>query len=722
MPSNKSPTVVNSGPGRLAAGMVPSSALSFPIGGGSGDLETHIQDPVDAHMSWAVGLPELNPITGQPLLSSAGGPYDGESVMDALTALSDLLPVKPDRIGYDVGGIPNSGLTNWSNSLTVGGSGTAIHGGFKSGTAAIVTKYLTPAGSVGNQTVGGMVFPADRGVLAVYKSTSGSFGVPDTTLLYALWLGSAASAPAGIPSASFVEATRATGQPDYVASNTSLDYVNLTARLPYLNSYPGGQYTAFSSNFYAYQLGKYNFPVSISSGNTGSYLFVHWKETHATTLSAIEPINLTNGNLIASKCYSAVPADSAAYENVVRTNVFADALSGSGPTGLTITTAPAGDTVTNYLSGIQYYTSTTFRVNVSSTAGNVFSNSFLTNTVASASVPAGFESALPIVQAVMSGFNGATQSFPLFDGSNVVNNSGGSPFTLVNPPDTSAVALFSNATQTALTVVSPLPKPVYPYAQVVVRWRGSFSNYVDATSTERYLVDPAYAEATLTTETKDSFVKENYRYVSSYTASLASAPIIPQGADVFGSTYAVSSADLQLYSGRLVYPTVNFNASSIRPVQDASRDYSATYAGDPSGTKRRYVRAFNTGIARNAGKIQLTGLTAAAFTATIAIDPNELTDHAGGAIVQIKVPGVTGWLDLGRSDGVPDNDKTQNFRGCKVGVVEAGGVTTVTYSTGSAMTQPNSEGKFILFVRVTLIKNGTGETLSVQAVDWLPPT
>jgi len=567
-----------------------------------------------------------------------------------------------------------------------------------------------------------MVFPADRGVLAVYRTTNSDFFNPaETTLISALWLGSSASAPAGVASANFIEATRSSGQTNYTPSGSGLDAITLIDRLPYQNSYPGGQYTAFGSNFYAYQLGKYRFPVSITAGNSGSYLLVHWKETYATTLASIQPASLTAGNLVTSKCYSAVPSDAAAYDNVIRANVFTDTLSGSGPTGATLTTSPAGTTTTMNLSGIAYYNSTAFQVNLLSTAANVFSNSFLTNTSPSVSVPLEYVSALPVVQAIMSNFNGTTWTYPLFDGSNVSDNSGGTPFSLSNPPDPASVARLSNATQAALTVVSPLPKPVYPNAQVTVRWRGSFSSAVDVTSTERYLVNPAYNEATLTTEVKESFVSESYRYISSYNAPLGSAPIQPAGGNVFDSAGAIASGALQVYSGRLVYPTTNFSASQYKPTQ-AGRDYSAIYGADAANTKRRYVRAFNTGISRNSGKILLTGLSAAAFNAANTPDPNEITDHTGGAVVQIKIPGVTGWLDLGRSDGTPDNDKTQDFRGCKVGVVEAGGVTTVTYSTGGSMTAPNSEGKYLLFVRVTLIKNGTGESLTLQGIDWAAPT
>ena len=48
MPSNKDPSVVQPGPGKLAAGRVPASTIAFPFGG-AGDLNAHINDPIDAH-------------------------------------------------------------------------------------------------------------------------------------------------------------------------------------------------------------------------------------------------------------------------------------------------------------------------------------------------------------------------------------------------------------------------------------------------------------------------------------------------------------------------------------------------------------------------------------------------------------------------------------------------------------------------------------------------
>lgn len=708
MPSNKSPTVVQPGPGKLAAGQVPASALAFPLTGG--DVAAHVNDPVDAHMAGAIGIPVLSPTTGQPLLSSAGGPYDGESVLDALTSLADLLPVKPDRIGFDNGAVPNSGITSWSNAMTVGAS--AIRGGFTKSGAGIVTKYLTPTGSAGAQTVQGTVYPADRGVLALYSTTNANFfNAGQTTLVAALWLGTS-PAPAGIASANFVEATRTTTQTDYTPTNTGIDRITLIDRLPYLSNYSGGEYSPYSTNFFGYQLGKYSTSVTLVSGDSGSFLMVHWKESYASTLAAIQPAGLTSLTLVAANCYSAVPTDSSNYDNVNRFNVYVDAQSGTAPSGGTITTVPAGTVTTQPLSGIAYYDSLGFQVNITSTITNLFQNSYLTNTTSSVSVPAGFESALPPAQVIMSEFGGAITSYPLYDASpsRIVDNGSGLAYTLGSPPALGSTARFQHATHPTGTGAA---EPTYPYSLAYVRWRGAFSANVDVPSTEKYLYNSGFSA--FNSETIERFCSETYRYVGSFGAG-GSVPIIPAGGDDFDSTVSIPAGELQVQSGRLVYPTVDFTAADYRPV-NAGRNYATVFSGDAANAKRRYIRAFNTGIARNTGRLRVTGLAFSAFDAGIAaVDPTEVADHPGGAVIQIKVPGSTGWLDLGRADGVPDLNKATDFRGCRTGI--AGDI--YSFNTGS-FTADNGSGKFLIFVRVTFIKNGVGHTLSIQEIEWLAP-
>ena len=707
MPSTKSPTVVQPGPGKLAAGQVPASALTFPLSGG--DVAAHVNDPIDAHMAGAIGIPATNPDTGQPLLSSAGGPYDGESVLDALSVLADLLPVKPDKIGFDVGGIPNSGLTSWSNAMST----NAIAGGFTKSGAGIVTRYLTPTASAGAQTVNGIVYPADRGVLALYSTTNADFfNAGQTTLLAALWLGSN-PAPAGIPSANFVEANRTTTQVDYTAPNTGIDRITLIDRLPYASSYPGSEYTPFGSNFSAYQLGKYSTSVTLVSGDSGSFLLVHWKETYATTLASIQPAALTGLTLVTANCYSAVPSDSSNYVNVNRFNVYVDAQSGTAPSGGTITTSPTGTVTTSNLSGIAYYNSFNLQINILSTINNLFQNSYLTNTVTSVSVPTGFTSALAPASIVMSEFGGPTTDYQLYDAApaRIVDNVSTVAYTLVSPPALASVARFTHPTH---AVATGSAAPTYPYSRVTVRWRGAFSSNVDVVSTEQYLYNTQFTG--VATNTQDSFTSENYRHVASFAASSATTPILPGGGNAYDSSVSIPSGELQVYAGRLVYPSVDFTAAAFRPT-NASRNYAAVLSGDAGNTKRRWVRAFDTGIARNTGRLRISALAFSAFNAGIAaVDPAEITDHTGGAIVQIKVPGATGWLDLGRADGVPDTNKALDFRGCRTATVGD----TYSFNTGS-FTSDNGSGLFLLFVRITFIKNGPGQALFTDEVQWLPP-
>jgi hypothetical protein len=709
MPSNRQPSVVSPGPGKLAAGQVPASSLSFPVSGS--DLTLHVSDPMDAHMAGAVGIPETNPTTGAPLLSVVGGPFDGESVLDALAALSELLPVRPDRVGFDNGAVPNSGVPSWSNSMN--DAVTAIHGGFTRSGVGVVTKYLTPTGSVGSQTIGGTVYPADRGILALYKTTQANFfNSAQTTLVAALWLGTNPP-PAGVPSANFVEATRTSSQTDYTPANSGIDYITLIDRLPYLNSYGGGEYTAFGANFTSYQLGKYSTAVILAAGDNGSFLLVHWKESYATTLAAIQPASLTALTLVTANCYSAVPSDSSSYANANRSNVYVDAQSGSAPSGSTITTAPAGTLTTMNMSGIAYYSSIGLQADITSTINNLFQNSHLTNSSVSASVPSGFTSADTPAQVDMAEFGGTTTPYQLYDAvtPRIVNDSGGTPFTLIAPPATGDVARFQHATHP--TVVS-VAAPAYPYAQPKVVWRGAFASPVTATATERYLVNTGGGSATSTTA--DYFINETYRHINTFAASSASTPIIPTGGNEFDSAVTIPAGELQVYAGRLVYPSLDFTDAAYRPA-NASRNYATVLSGDAANNKRRYIRAFDTGIPRNTGKLVITGLAFSAFDAgNLAIDSNEVSDHPNGAVVQIKVPGLTGWLDLGRADGVPDLTKTLDFRGCRTGI---SGV-TYTYNTGSN-TSDNGSGQFLIYVRVTFIKNGVGQTLFVDDIQWQSP-
>jgi hypothetical protein len=713
MPSIKNPfLVVLPGPGKVPANAVPASALSFPIAGGSGDITAHVNDPTDAHFAGAIGVPETYPPTGDPLLSSVGGPFEGESLLDVIYQLKDLIPVAPDRIGYNAAGVPNSGVPSWGAAFN-----PAIRGGWTTtGGLGRVSKYLLPAASATTSALSGVVYPADRGVLALYHTTNEAtdFFAGGITLLAALWLGQN-PAPAGIPSAAFDPLLRANpaGQSDYVPAGTGIDQISLVDRLPYLSNYPGAEYAPYGSTFPTFQIAKYSASVVVTSGPSGSYLLVHWQPQFATSLAAIQ--TPTVGNLIAANCYSAVPADTANFDTVNRAQVFVDTSSGTGiGAGPLPSSTPAGTTTTIKFSGVDHYNSTGLQFTVNAIANNLFANAYLTNASASASVPAGFESTPTPCALDLTEFGGPVTSYALYDqggASKILNNATNNPFTLAAPPATNAVAM--------LAVTQPVGGSAVPFAggapggRVKVIWSPAFAAPTTQTETQRYLYDSVgNAGSSSTTE---AFTDEQFRYVASFVGSSVTTPLLPAGADDYNSTTVLASntAELQIVAGRLVYPGTNFS-SGFSP---AGPNYATVRSADAANLKRRYIRAFDTGIPRNTGKLQLVGLSFSSFDAGVAaIDATEVADHPGGAIVQIKVPGATGWLDLGRASGLPDVDKTQNFRGCRVGIASD----VYTYET-AAFTANNGSGQFVLLVRITFLKNGTGENLSLDAITWLPP-
>ena len=162
MPSSKNPRgAVNPGPGKLPAGVVPAGALLFPPGGGSeAALQAHVIQPVDAHMASAIGINPYDTL-GNPILTSVGGVVDGESVLDFIDQFKDLIPPHPNYLGYNLPSGVNSGVPDW------GSLATPVTGGYALGAATIPTHFLQNAAAL-TFTLGGTVFPADRGVLALY--------------------------------------------------------------------------------------------------------------------------------------------------------------------------------------------------------------------------------------------------------------------------------------------------------------------------------------------------------------------------------------------------------------------------------------------------------------------------------------------------------------------------------------------------------------------------
>lgn len=726
MPSPKNPAVVvNPGPGRLPDSVLTASSYIFPGGSGGGsdaELQAHITNPLDAHMASAVGVNPIDPVTGQPILTIAGGPVDGENVLDFIEAAMDLFPVRPDTLGTEQIGVPNSGLPSWDILDPVGlDTGTAITGGFTRGTTMVPTHYLM--GGPGTSTLSGMVYPADRGVLALYYCTGGDFAPGTTTLQSALYLG-VDPAPIGIPSASFIETSRRTQQFSHVPSPAPHDSFAFTNRLPYLEDYGSPPpYANFASNFYRYQLGTLGETgLAIIEGDAGSYLLVHWRESYATSYARIAPFD--SAQLTTTNCYNAVPVAPGDFDHgdiatLCRHNIHGNHII-SMPT-VSVASVVSGTPTTNYLSGVQFYDST-LAWNLTVDGQYAFDTSYYTGTVASgADLPIGFESAQDPVVVDLTRFGGQLAPAAYY---RLSRASGGPLFSHTDAPQPTDHAILE-CTQgiTSLHEVSP----TNGYGQVFAYVHTPFAGDSHNPDSVMYLYNscPQAIGATHSTAVVESFDDEAHRYINSAVAGFYDDPlkhILPVGTDHRAEATLISTADsdLQVIGSQLVYPKTDFGASEFRPL--GQPDYSAVLAADPPGTLRRYVRAFNTGLPRNTGKLHLQGISYNDLLSTAASPITEMDGHTGGVLVQIKLPGVTEWLDVGRAYGLPDLNVTLPFRGCATGVSPSDPALTdfeLSYCTGTAFTSPNSLGEFIIWVRVTIAK--TAFFKSLDAISWEAP-
>lgn len=751
MPSNSDPkSSVGSGPGKLPVGVVPSSALLFPSGGGSGAaLAAHILNPHDAHMSGAIGIPAVSPTNGDLLLASVGGPINGESVLDFIDQFKDLLPPQPNFLGTNTA--PNSGIPNWGNI------NAQLTGAFTRGSAVQPSHYLFASG-LGSFTTTGIIYPADRGVIALYKNTDGQFTGGANTLVAALWLGPNPP-PSGIPSANWNPALKSTLQPNYTASGTALDQISLTFRYPVEANYSvapwsGSPYANYPVTFSSFQIATFSILAqALSAGDTGSYILVQWRETYATSLAAISATNLLT-NLTASNTYSTVPGgsvvsgvfDTGAPATINRRNVFLDTGSATAPSGSSFTSSPNGGAGTIFLSGVQHYNDSPLVFTVTIDANHLFTNTYDTSTSAG-DLPAGYTGFTTIDPMVVNfaNFGGGTLGVP-YTG---LHLSGVHPnYSPTSPPAITDVGEYTNA---SLAIASPssftLSVPSTP-------WTGALSVLSTNLSTPfhanvvfndamQYIYNswPQSGGSAGSTTTFEAMTDEQYRYLSTFNPSLTTLPVLPAGGNAFVSSTVLAAAgsDLQVIGGWLVYPQTNYSVGTIRPA--GQPNYSTIPGADGALHLRRYVRAFDTGTPRNTGHLTIRGLPTPTgvrlnpLQTNVSFDGSETTGHTwtnnggdanitGGIIIQIKIPGATGWLDVGRASTDPLAGGTSDFDGCATNYTYSGTDTIISYNT-TAQTANNGSGQFPIFVRVTVINGvNNGGTLSVQhAIDqitWAP--
>jgi hypothetical protein len=688
-------------------------------------------------MASAIGIHPTYPSTGLPILSSAGGVVDGESVEDFIYQFKDLIPVRPNGIGFNLSAGINSGIPSWGTLDAQGtGSGTAMTGGWPNGTNNVPSHFVVPAASA-SFDLSGMVFPADRGVLAVYHNMDGNFFNPGATLLIAaLYLG-AGVPPAGIPGAAFDETIRPGQQPDYTAAGVGLDLLNLTWRLPYLSSYsayPGAPYLPYLQSFPNYQLAQYALNTqTLAGGDDGSYLIVHWKETYATSLALIQSTNLTLAKLVPANCYSATPSGGnfddntqPAY-NVNRHRIYRDMHSPVAPSPNTFSSAgAAGAWSTHQLSGVTFVDDTGFQFDLSTTINNLWNDSYDTGVTSSAPhIPAQFTSAFAPLRFVFSDFGGSVTDIPYY----MMRKQG----TLVyysstNAPQPSDVAEYvGNNVAIFGATANFTPNNATGYSSLRADYHKLFTSNLGVVDLSRkYLYNTFPAAGGVpgsSTPTFEGYVDEHYRYRTLHIPS-GSEPILPAGGDVYNSTQSllVDTDSLQIIGNNLVYPQEDFSAPDFYP--SGGPNYSGLPGSDGVGHLRRHLRVFNTGLPRNTGKLRLRFLPlfggVSSFTTDAAYNGAELTGHVtGGMIIQVMVPGVTGWLDLGRALGDPGLSTT-DFFGCSTGVLVSGPDIFVSFQT-TAFTVNNGAGGYPLLVRVSMVNNAAGRGIRLSEMEWLAP-
>jgi hypothetical protein len=160
--------------------------------------------------------------------------------------------------------------------------------------------------------------------------------------------------------------------------------------------------------------------------------------------------------------------------------------------------------------------------------------------------------------------------------------------------------------------------------------------------------------------------------------------------------------------GVLLYPQTDYS-TGYAPV---GPDYSVL-TGD-----RVYLRAFNAGAA-NAGlsvvKFRLWGVDILDFQYTPPTAPG-----ATGMAVMVKVPGLTTWMDAGRSDGAGPSKQDLVLDGAGCLVTSATGTDTdsqihytdITVNLSPAALFINGEGKCPVLVKVIIKDNVTGKSLN----------
>lgn len=337
-------------------------------------------------------------------------------------------------------------------------------------------------------------------------------------------------------------------------------------------------------------------------------------------------------------------------------NLFWD----QGVTGpLIITPTVVQDTpVYRYLSGIKFYDrGSTF--DLSTTASYVFDNTY------HADSPVQWSS------------------------TNSTMNAGNIDWNDVSVSGVSTPPAITDTTMTITNKVITVPnsnaRSTNARATVLSRKPWVTSASLSSASANR-LID-AYA---ITSTTLYEYFDDEDRRLPAAAYNVIPAPI----SGVWDSTAILVNGNAQVYNGSMMYPTIDFSSGYL-PAQDVpARDYSGF-----AGSQTFYRAMYKAATPKSSGTLEILSLVSADIAPV----------GTGNVNFEIKLPGQTGWLDLGTSyssgtfTGI-DGD------GCRVSVTG----NTWSWTCGTFTT---SLSGFMTIIRVTL-RNSTKSIASIRETSW----
>jgi len=657
MPRNSDPNKISVGAGRAGQESVTSSALNINVTAGSGGVgsvkASEVQSETPAHLS-------------------------GDNLQENLYSIDGLAPLpRPNRIGEARTDVPNPADSYEAPDLVEGfydAAGVA--------TAAVLTNDNT-------LEVSFLMYPSDRGILAVQKDTGSGWvttqalnlegifteGDPDDTAAPSRWV----------------------GQNDYVAGSSAAGNVDglpqgigLVDRLPALTSYNRGDfsflaggpdpvYEVYEYNYYAYQLARTTVEIDLGATTSeakGQYRIVHFA-------AEADYFNAKNG--LAHKTWGTI--------SVGVNEVFLDsdtttaiALSTANPQFITpVDTANSSEPTVRYLSGVVYYGPTDdFDVDWSATG--LYDDSFLEKGVRLRWLAGRDEWAQEFIYTDYSGSGTAPGTTAAYN--NGAHNISGAHISVADPDLHAEDGLGRSDTLTYTG--NPLLLHEEDYGTTPVGFR-------------------------LTSET---FNDEETRYAGGVTGT-----VVPDGStSSWDSTATLSGSDLLvsgatsgqnldlIEGGVLSYPSINF--STAYPT--GSPDYSNSTALWRAGLDKTYIRSFDTEASTREGKIRIVGEPTSGSNNLF---EDMAHDTSTGLQVDIlpghEIPADAKWWSLGQTYG--EGGALMDVE------VESSNSILLSYYTDAFTSLHSGTSTYPLALRVMI--NGSTPSASevrIYKIDWLP--